>query len=114
MVSLGKQICGLWTSNDELAEELDSVSKATGDKAWRMPLAKEYNEQLESKFADLKNIGTSYGGAITAALFLQNFVSSKKPFAHLDIAGPVWDEKTGATGFGTKLVVEWIIRQGKS
>jgi leucyl aminopeptidase len=114
MVSLGKQICGLWTCNDELAEELDSISKATGDKAWRMPMAKEYNEQLESKFADLKNIGTNYGGSITAALFLQNFVSTKKPFAHLDIAGPVWDDKIGATGFGTKLVVEWIIRQGKS
>jgi leucyl aminopeptidase len=114
MISLGKQICGMWTANDDLAAELAAVSKVTGDKAWRMPLAKEYNELLESKFADMKNIGTSYGGAITAALFLQNFVSAKKPFAHLDIAGPVWDEKVGATGFGTKLVVEWIIRQGKS
>jgi leucyl aminopeptidase len=113
MVSLGQKICGMWTSNDELAAELSAASKATGDTAWRMPMANEYADQLESKFADLKNIGGKYGGAITAALFLQNFVSKKKPFAHLDIAGPVWDEKTGATGFGAKLVVEWITRQAE-
>lgn len=112
MVSLGKQYCGVFTNNDELAEELAEISKVTGDKSWRMPMAKEYNEQLESKFADIKNIGTRYGGSITAALFLQNFVNKKKPFAHIDVAGPVWSDKTGATGFGAKLVVEWIIRQG--
>lgn len=113
MVALGKKICGLWTDNDELADELLDASKASGDKSWRMPMAKEYNEQLESKIADLKNIGGPYGGSITAALFLQNFVEGKKPFAHLDIAGPVWDDKIGATGFGTKLVVEWVKKQGE-
>jgi leucyl aminopeptidase len=55
-----------------------------------------------------------YGGSITAALFLQNFVSKKKPFAHIDIAGPVWDDKLGATGFGAKLAAEWVRRQGQS
>jgi leucyl aminopeptidase len=79
-----------------------------------MPLAAEYNEQLDSKIADIKNIGGPYGGAITAALFLQHFVSKKKPFAHIDIAGPVWDDKIGATGFGAKLVTEWVRRQGES
>jgi len=54
-----------------------------------------------------------YGGAITAALFLQNFVSKDKPFAHIDIAGPVWDDATGATGYGTKLVADWVKEQGK-
>jgi leucyl aminopeptidase len=112
MVSLGKKVAGLWTENDELAAELEQASKSTGDKVWRMPMEKEYNEQLESKFADIKNIGTRYGGAITAALFLQNFVAKKKPFAHIDIAGPVWDEKSGATGFGAALVVNWVLRQG--
>ena len=68
--------------------------------------------KLESKIADITNCGTSYGGAITAALFLQNFVSTKKPFAHIDIAGPVWDSAKGATGFGAKMVTEWVIRQG--
>ena len=75
-------------------------------------MEKSYNKQLESKIADIKNIGTRYGGAITAALFLQNFVSKKKPFAHIDIAGPVWDDATGATGYGAKLVAEWVRQQG--
>ncbi len=114
MVSLGKSIAGLWTSNDDLADELLDASKVTGDKIWRMPLAAEYNEQLDSKIADIKNIGGPYGGAITAALFLQHFVSKKKPFAHIDIAGPVWDDKIGATGFGAKLVTEWVRRQGEA
>jgi leucyl aminopeptidase len=114
MISLGTKICGVWTENDDLATELADVSKITGDKSWRMPLEKEYNDQLKSKIADMTNCGTRYGGAITAALFLQNFVDKKKPFAHIDIAGPVWDDKVGATGFGAKMVSEWISRQGKS
>lgn len=112
MISLGQEIAGLWTDSDDLAADLESVSKQTGDKTWRMPMAKEYMKQLDSPFADMKNIGTRYGGAITAALFLTNFVSPKKPFAHIDIAGPVWSDKDGATGFGSKLVVEWVRRQG--
>jgi leucyl aminopeptidase len=102
----------VWTDNEDLAEELADISKKTEEKAWRMPMEKSYNEQLESKIADIKNIGTQYGGSITAALFLQNFVSKKKPFAHLDIAGPVWDDKSGATGYGAKMVTEWVRRQG--
>ena len=62
--------------------------------------------QLDSKIADMSNLGGKYGGAITAALFLQNFVE-KKPYAHVDIAGPVWGDK-GATGFGSKLLAEWV------
>jgi len=113
MVSLGKDVCGVWTADDDLAKDLEAVSKVTGDKSWRMPLVEEYKKQLESKIADMTNCGTRYGGAITAALFLQEFVEGKKPFAHIDIAGPVWDDKSGATGFGVKLVTEWIARQGK-
>jgi leucyl aminopeptidase len=112
MVALGKKMCGLWTSNDTLASELERISQVTGDKSWRMPLASEYRESLDSTFADIKNIGGRYGGAITAALFLQEFVNKKKPFAHIDIAGPVWDDKTGATGFGVKLITEWIKEKG--
>lgn len=113
MISLGKQIAGVWTSNDDLAGELDECSKVTGDKSWRMPMAQEYMEELTNgKAADLKNIGGRYGGAITAALFLTHFVSKKKPYAHIDIAGPVWSDKDGATGFGAQMVVEWVRRQG--
>lgn len=114
MVALGKGVSGMWTDNDDLATELLDIAKETDEKAWRMPMEKSYNKQLESKFADLKNIGGSYGGAITAALFLQNFVSKKKPFSHIDIAGPVWDDGDGATGYGAKLVTEWVRRNGES
>ena len=113
MVSLGLKICGVWTDDDELAKEIDNVSKATGDKSWRMPLAKEYADLLRSKIADMTNLGGPYGGAITAALFLTEFVDKKKPFAHIDIAGPVWDKESGATGFGAKLVTEWVRKQGE-
>lgn len=113
MISLGKSVCGVWTDNDDLADELKDISKFTDEKAWRMPMEKSYNEQLKSKVADMTNLGAPYGGAITAALFLQNFVSTKKPFAHIDIAGPVWDDKSGATGFGAKMVTEWVKRQGE-
>ncbi|GKY97306.1 hypothetical protein MPSEU_000689000 [Mayamaea pseudoterrestris] len=111
MAALGKGMAGVWTTDEPLAKEIEAASKSTGDKSWRMPMEQSYNEQLDSKFADMKNIGGAYGGAITAALFLQKFVSKKKPFAHIDIAGPVWTEK-GATGYGTKLVAEWIQQQG--
>ena len=114
MVALGKEVCGVWTSDDDLAKQLESISKDTGDKSWRMPLETAYNEQLESKVADMTNCGTRWGGSITAALFLQNFMDKKKPFAHIDVAGPVWNDKTGATGFGSRLVAEWIKRQGEN
>ena len=85
MISLGKKICGVWTDNDDLAKDLEEISKQTGDKSWRMPMAKEYAEQLKSKIADITNLGQPYGGAITAALFLTEFVDKKKPYAHIDI-----------------------------
>ena len=112
MVSLGQGMCGFFTADDGLAKELEDAAEKSGDKSWRMPMAREYNDQLKSKIADMTNCGTRYGGAITAALFLENFVAKKKPFAHIDIAGPVWSDKDGATGFGAKLVTEWVARQG--
>lgn len=114
MVALGKEVCGVFTENDDLAKELDSVSEATGESSWRMPLVKSYEAQLKSKIADINNYGTRFGGSITAGLFLQHFVDTKRvPFAHIDIAGPVWDDTSGATGFGSKLVTEWVRRQGQ-
>jgi leucyl aminopeptidase len=113
IVSLGKQLAGIWTDSGSLAAELAAASQATGEKTWRMPMVHEYADQLESPFADLKNIGTRWDGSITAALFLQHFVAKGKPFAHVDIAGPVWEDGKGATGYGTKLLVEWVTRQGQ-
>lgn len=112
MVALGSKIAGVWTHDEKLAIELEKASKSTGDKLWRMPLEKEYNDLLKSKIADISNMGSSpYGGSILAALFLQNFVAKEKPFAHVDMAGPVWNMKTGATGYGAKLVTEWVCSQ---
>ena len=111
MVALGNKVAGLWAKSESLVDELLSVSKVTGEKIWHMPLEEEYNDSLKSKIADLKNLGGRYGGAITAALFLQNFVGKKTPYAHIDIAGPVWSDKDGATGFGSRLVTEWVCSQ---
>ena len=112
MVALGNKIAGVWTADENLAIELEKASKSTGDKLWRMPLEKEYNDLLKSKIADINNMGSSsYGGSILAALFLHNFVTKEKPFAHVDMAGPVWNMKTGATGYGAKLVTEWVCSQ---
>ena len=108
MVALGNKVAGLWAKSDDLVENLLSVSRITGEKLWHMPLEKEYTDSLKSKIADLKNLGGRLGGAITAALFLQNFVGKKTPYAHIDIAGPVWSDKEGATGFGSRLVTEWV------
>merc|ERR1711871_1680158 len=109
MVALGDKYAGMWSPDEDLAKALEARSKATGDTIWRMPLCEpEYGPDIKSKIADLKNVGPRTGGAITAALFLKEFVK-KTPWAHVDIAGPVWDEKKGgATGFGVKLLVEWI------
>ena len=93
-------------------QQLQVASATSNELIWNLPLHQPYFEKLKSNIADMQNCGDSYGGAITAALFLQNFVSSKKPFAHIDIAGPVWSDKVGATGFGAKLVTEWVRRQG--
>ena len=108
MVALGNKVAGLWAKSDDLVNDLLTVSKVTGEKIWHMPLEMQYNDSLKSKIADLKNLGGRLGGAITAALFLQNFVGKKTPYAHIDIAGPVWSDKDGATGFGSRLVTEWV------
>jgi leucyl aminopeptidase len=83
-----------------------------------MPLQKELREQLESDIADIKNVGERYGGAITAALFLSEFVDASVPWAHMDVAGPVFTTKAsghvpkGGTGFGVRTLVEYAHRAG--
>ena len=114
MVALGTDIAGMWTPDDGLAASLEAAAGAAGEKLWRMPLEAGYFEQLKSDCADMKNTGTRYGGAITAALFLDKFIDHEKvKWAHLDIAGPVWDDKKGwATGFAAATLAEWVCRQG--
>ena len=114
VIALGEEMAGLWSSSDGLANALLEAGRAGGEPLWRMPLRSSYKEGLKSQFADLKNTGPRPGGAITAALFLQDFVAQGLPWAHLDIAGPVWSDKdrgsdpAGATGFGVRTLVQWV------
>ena len=91
MVALGKEYAGLFANDDKLAEQLQAASKATGEKVWRMPLDKAYDKMLDSKNADVKNIGGRWGGSCTAAAFIQRFIKKDMPWAHLDIAGTAMD-----------------------
>lgn len=114
IVSLGVEIAGLFSNNNKLRDEIVRFSSESGEKVWDMPLEKEYKELNKSEVADIANIpSTRYGGAITAALFLEEFVD-KKPWVHLDIAGPAFLEKThdlgpkGGTGFGVRLLLHYL------
>jgi leucyl aminopeptidase len=100
MVALGSKVAGLFSNDDGLATALQGATRRTGERAWRMPLDADYEELLKSNVADCKNVGGKYGGAITAAKFLQKFVAGV-PWAHLDIAGPSWsDSENGARDAG--------------
>jgi leucyl aminopeptidase len=109
MVALGTEHAGLFSNNDQLAERLTKVGLETGEKVWRMPLGPEYDKQIDSQFADMKNTGTRNGGSITAAQFLQRFVEDT-PWAHLDIAGtamgaPKTDiNHSWGSGYGVRLL----------
>jgi len=113
MVALGTEYAGLFSNNDELAERLVKVGLATGERVWRMPLGPEYDKQIDSQFADMKNTGTRNGGSITAAQFLQRFVDGT-PWAHLDIAGtamgaPKTDiNQSWGSGFGVRLLDQLV------
>jgi leucyl aminopeptidase len=96
VVALGQTVAGLFANDDPFAESVLAACRQTGERAWRLPLDDDYQEQLKSEVADLKNVGGKGAGAITAAKFLQQFVGST-PWVHLDIAGPSWSEKESAT-----------------
>lgn len=114
VVALGGQIAGLFANNDELAEALLRCSQESGEPLWRMPLVKEYKDDIKSPIADIKNVGGGNAGAIAAALFLQEFVG-EVPWAHLDIAGPAFSEKEnayitkGGVGFGVRMLVRYVM-----
>ncbi len=114
VVALGDDIAGLWSPDEELASELMVASDRAGEKLWQMPMEEKYFEGLKSVVADMKNTGPRPGGAITAALFLKQFVKDTR-WAHLDVAGPVWADKensynsVGATGFGVRTLVSWVL-----
>jgi Leucyl aminopeptidase len=113
MVALGNVHAGLFSNNDALSAELTGAGEATGEKLWRMPLGKDYDKMIDSKFADMKNTGGRYAGSITAAQFLKRFVG-ETPWAHLDIAGTAMNSPSNeinqswGSGFGVRLLDELV------
>jgi len=110
MTALGGDVGGLFSNDDGLANNLLSASASTDEPLWRLPMPPQYEKSLESRAADMKHVGDRFGGAITAALFIQKFVN-KTPWAHLDVGMTVWKPKStiptspdGATGFGVRLL----------
>jgi leucyl aminopeptidase len=114
IISLGHEHGGLFSNDDELAGKLLAAGQASGDKLWRFPLGPAYDKLINSPIADMKNVGPREGGSITAAQFIQRYVDKGTPWAHLDIAGMVWDNKPGqtwdkgATGFGVRVLDRFV------
>ncbi len=114
VVALGEFVAGLFTKDETLAEELYRKGLKTFDRLWRLPMWDDYNELITSDVADVKNVGGRWGGAITAAKFLEKFVDPKISWAHLDIAGPAMANSFNnytrkyMTGFGVRLLFDYL------
>jgi leucyl aminopeptidase len=114
IVALGEDIGGLWTADEAIAAQLSQAAELAGEKFWQMPIEEKYFDGLKSVVADMKNTGPRAGGSITATLFLKQFVKDT-PWAHLDVAGPVWTDKesgynnAGATGYPVRTLVNWVL-----
>lgn len=110
VIALGHVASGMLSNNDALAESLLSASEQAADPIWRLPLWEDYQEQLNSNFADMANIGGRAAGTITAACFLARF-TRKYHWAHLDIAGTAWKsgKEKGSTGRPVPLLVRFLI-----
>jgi leucyl aminopeptidase len=113
MVALGDRITGAMGNDDRLVDELIAAGEMTGETIWQLPLYPEYRRLIDSSVADIKNIGDRWGGAITAAWFLAEFVGDI-PWVHLDIAGPAFSDKghdlgpRGATGTPVRALVQFL------
>ena len=113
LAALGKKMAGVLGNSQPVVDQLLASSARTDELLWQLPLHREYRGLLDSNVADMKNVGGPYGGAITAALFLDEFTNGV-PWAHLDIAGPMeadadngWHNR-GATAFGTRLLIDFV------
>jgi leucyl aminopeptidase len=110
LIALGRHNTGLLSTDDQLADELYSIGRETGDPCWRLPIEAPYQKLLDSNFADIANIGGRDAGTITAACFLSRF-TEKYRWAHLDIAGTAWfsgGKAKGASGRPVPLLVNWL------
>jgi leucyl aminopeptidase len=117
-VALGDLCSGVFTNNQALADKIIASGQETGELLWQLPMYDEYKEQLKSDIADIKNIGGRFGGAITAAKFLADFVDDV-PWVHLDIAGTYYTDKEkgyttkGATGVPVRALVNLVLKMSK-
>lgn len=115
-VALGLIVAGLFTQDDQFAENLLLAGNQSFERLWRLPFWNDYNNMIKSDIADLSNLGPRWGGAITAGKFLENFVDKKIPWAHIDLAGPAIKHdynnytKKFDTGFGVRLMIEYLSR----
>lgn len=113
-VALGLFTSGLFTKSDSISDSLLASGYKTYERTWRMPMWDDFNEDLKSDIADVKNLGPRWGGAITAAKFLEHFVDNKIPYAHLDIAGPTLKHKLTKytekyhTGYGVRMIIDYL------
>ncbi len=116
LVAIGDFVAGLFTNYDTLAEKLSNSGNRTHERVWRLPLWHEYGKLIESDIADVKNVGPRWGGAITAAKFLEHFVDENIPWAHIDLAGPSLKHKATSytedfnTGFGIRLTYDYLLQ----
>lgn len=114
VVALGEFVAGLFTNNDALADSLYTSGMETFERIWRLPIWDDFNELIKSDVADVKNVGGRWGGAITAAKFLEHWVGENIPWAHIDIAGPAIPNRstsysgTYMTGFGVRLLIAYL------
>jgi len=114
LVSLGHEFGGLFSTDEDLANQLLGAGQASGDKLWRQPMADSFDKLIDSPIADMKNVGPREGGSITAAQFIARFVENGTRWAHLDIAGMAWSDKPsntydkGATGYGVRLIDRFV------
>lgn len=119
IIALGNEHAGLFSNNDDLAQQLVSAGLATGEKVWRLPLSPTYDKLIDSKNADMKNTGGRAAGSITAAQFLQRFVKDT-PWAHLDVAGTAMGSpsseinRSWGSGFGVRLLDRLVSDQYES
>ena len=113
-VALGTQVAGIMGNQQDLVDRLIAHGRDAGEMLWPLPLVKEYRDELKSSVADLKNVGGGFAGAITAGLFLQEFVDGAA-WAHIDIAGPAFADKDwpycprGGTGFGVRTLLRYLM-----
>ena len=121
LVALGSRLFGVMANDDDIRADIVAAAGAAGEQSWPMPLPDELRKSLDSEIADLQNIGDRFGGMLVAGLFLKEFVPAGVPWAHLDVAGPAWNEgeafgytPKGGTGVPVRTLVEWLSSRAAS